>query len=251
MNSRLLWGIWFIWALALIIYCLEEEMLRLFLNILLKTAPTLISTLVILFFIRNLLAYKGLNMFKRKEILNENPQPSSLIPEENISVTSFVEKKENNSAGLIKEKEVTLIPSLCHIKGEIEASGDICISGSVKGTITAQKTVHVLPEGSVDGDIYAERVVVDGKVTGTCASETVEINANGLIDGTIESDDLSINKKGHFYGISRSRNANPTPENNLKEKSHYLDVTMVEVNSVKNSTLLQHSAINKQADDYS
>jgi cytoskeletal protein CcmA (bactofilin family) len=205
MNYNLLWGVWFSWALALLVYCLERETRWAFLIRLIKIAPVVISSLVILSLIRYLKAYKGLNMFKRKEILSENNNPQE-NPDSYIQPEPVQENIETVSTAVAtEEKEATVIPSSCHIIGEIKASGDMRINGSINGTITAEKTVYVLREGAVEGEIHAEKVVVDGKVTGTCASATVEINANGLIDGTIESDDFSINKSGRFYGISKPR----------------------------------------------
>ena len=203
MNYNLLWGVWFSWALALLVYCLERETRWAFLIRLVKIAPVVISSLVILSLIRYLKTNKGMNMFKRKEILSENnhqAEPASYIPPE-----PEPDNIETVSTAVAVENEATVIPSSCHISGEIKASGDMRINGSINGTITAEKTVYVLREGTVEGEIHAEKVVVDGKVTGTCASATVEINAHGFIDGTIESDDFSINKSGRFYGISKPR----------------------------------------------
>ncbi|GLR08273.1 hypothetical protein COO59_17095 [Mixta theicola] len=245
MNYKLLWGIWFIWALALLAYCLQWEAHQGLLNILLKIAPIILS-LIILFFMRYLLPHKGLKMFKRKEILNENNHSSSTEPEEIISVTSLPELQETALAAVGMEKNTTIIPPSCHIKGEINTSGDICISGSVNGIITAEKTVYVLHHGNVEGEIYAEKVVVDGKLTGTCASETVEINANGYIDGTIESDDLSINKSGHFYGISKPRTGKQTQADRAAENPDYTDKATVKESSIENFSMVQHFPDNMQ-----
>lgn len=207
MNDKLLGSVWFTWAVALLAYCLEGKAYRALINSLPEVAPLIIFSLLILVFIYYLLAHKGLNMFKRKETPSENSFSSLPTQEMPITPPPLQENIESVSSAVKVEKEATIIPSSCHISGEIKASGDMRINGSINGTITAEKTVYVLRQGNVEGDIYAEKVVVDGKVTGTCASETVEINANGFIDGTIESDDLSINKNGRFYGISKPRSA--------------------------------------------
>ncbi|UQY43531.1 polymer-forming cytoskeletal protein [Erwinia sp. PK3-005] len=141
-------------------------------------------------------------MFKRKEKMPVNNYTAE--PQESVTPPQPAQNfSETVSAAIVVDKEATIIPSSCYINGEIKASGDMKINGSIDGTITAEKTVYILSKGSVDGEIYAAKVVVDGKVTGVCASAVVEINASGFIDGTIESDDLSINKNGRFYGISK------------------------------------------------
>lgn len=246
MNYTLLWGVWFIWALSLLAYCLQAEARQGFFNILLNALPLVTSSVIILSCIYYRRLHKGLNMFKRKDTAHENTAPTAAEPDEVISVKSFspsVEKALASTA--IKENEATIIPPSCHIKGEVNASGDIRISGSVDGTIKAANTVHVLHQGNVEGDIYAEKLVVDGKVTGTCISESVEINAHGYIDGTIESDDLSINKSGHFYGVSKPRIAKPMQS----EKMDFTDKTIIKESSLGTFTLAE-LVVDNNAEEY-
>lgn len=205
MNDKMLWGVWITWAVALLAYSLGWESQQALINSLLKIAPGIIFSILILTFIYYLISHKGLNMFKRKENPSENNFSSLPQQDDAITPVPLQQIVETVSSALKVENEATVIPSSCHINGEIKASGDMRINGSINGTITAEKTVYVLRQGNVEGDIYAEKVVVDGKVIGTCASETVEINAHGYIDGTVESDELSINKSGRFYGISKPR----------------------------------------------
>lgn len=202
MNYKLLWSVWFTWATALLIYCLEWESRQELLILLLKIMLALITSFIILSLLRYIRSHKGMIMFKRKE----NASASNSVTEEQecyIPPQPIQDNSETVSAAMVVDKEATIIPSNCHINGEIKTSGDMKINGTIDGTITAERTVYVLSKGSVEGEIYAAKVVVDGKVTGVCASAVVEINACGLIDGTIESDDLSINKSGRFYGTSK------------------------------------------------
>lgn len=250
MNYTLLWGVWFIWALALLAYCLQAEARQGFINILLNALPLITSLVIILSCIYYRRPYKGLNMFKRKETFNENSGPAAAEQDEVISVKPFSPEVEKALASTaIKDNEATIIPSSCHINGEVNASGDIRISGSVNGTIKAVNTVHVLHQGNVEGDIYAEKLVVDGKVTGTCISESVEINANGYIDGTIESDDLSINKSGHFYGVSKPRRVKPMQTDNVAEKMDFTDKTIIKESSLGTFTLAE-LVVENNAEEY-
>ena len=239
MNYNLLWGVWFTWALALLVYCLDKATRWGFLDRLVKIAPPVISTLVILSLIRYLKSNKGMNMFKRKETLTENnafeEKQETFIPPQPEPIQNNIEEV---SAATIVEKEATIIPSSCHITGEIKASGDMRINGTISGTITAEKTVYVLRQGNVEGDIYAEKVVVDGKVKGTCASVMVEINADGFIDGTIESNDLSINKSGRFYGVSKPMAAKKEPMEREKP--------VIKESSVEKLTMIQQVLDNVQ-----
>lgn len=58
--------------------------------------------------------------------------------------------------------------------------------------------------GMITGDVYAQKVIVSGKITGNVEAKAIEILANGRLEGTITSDELVIEKKGMFLGQSKS-----------------------------------------------
>lgn len=199
MNYHLLWGVWLIWALALLAYCFKGESGWALFAWLIIISPAAILFFIVLFLLRYLRPDKGLMMFKRNishtHTIMDNAPAAAAPP--------VADNSETVSSAVIIDREATIIPACCHIKGELTSSGDMKINGNIEGTVTAEKTVYVLNQGNVEGEIHAAKVVVDGKVKGVCASTVVEINASGFIDGTIESDDLSINQSGRFYGISK------------------------------------------------
>ncbi len=57
--------------------------------------------------------------------------------------------------------------------------------------------------GVVNGDIFAQRVIVGGISKGTVDSECIEILPEGKIEGTIICNELYIEKKGVFVGESK------------------------------------------------
>lgn len=57
--------------------------------------------------------------------------------------------------------------------------------------------------GVVNGDIFAQRVIVSGIFKGTMDSDCIEILPNGKIEGTIICNELYIEKKGIFIGESK------------------------------------------------
>ncbi len=60
--------------------------------------------------------------------------------------------------------------------------------------------------GIIMGDVFAQKVIVSGKITGNVEAKAIEILANGRLEGTITSDELVIEKKGMFLGQSKSNN---------------------------------------------
>lgn len=57
--------------------------------------------------------------------------------------------------------------------------------------------------GVVNGDIFAQRVIIGGLSRGVVDSECIEILPNGKIEGTIICNELYIEKKGVFVGESK------------------------------------------------
>lgn len=70
------------------------------------------------------------------------------------------------------------------VGGNLDAAGDITVSGTVEGTVTADGDVTIESSGTVGGDVDADGdVTVDGTVEG-------DVSAGGNIDGeSYESDD--------------------------------------------------------------
>lgn len=202
MNYNLLWYLWFIWASALAIYLLSWSVtLKLMYQhrgLLLAVAVAFIARAAS----RGLRLKKGITMFKRKEnsfnaSYTDTPTTATTPPvddlEESVSVATVVKAAPGN---------VTTIPDTCAIVGEITAKGDVHISGSVSGKITAEKTVVVQKQGRVDGEIYAQRTEISGELKGLCHSNEVAVNAEGFMEGTIECESLSVHHQGRFYGSS-------------------------------------------------
>lgn len=56
------------------------------------------------------------------------------------------------------------------------------------------------------GEIFANKLVVNGKFTGTVEAEVVEIMPLGRLDGKISSQELVVERKGILIGETRPKN---------------------------------------------
>ncbi len=56
--------------------------------------------------------------------------------------------------------------------------------------------------GIITGDVFAQKLIISGKVVGNVEAKAIEILANGRLEGTIASDELVIERKGVFIGQS-------------------------------------------------
>ena len=74
------------------------------------------------------------------------------------------------------------------VKGEIRGEGSLTVLGQFEGDIVLDGTLHVGPEGRVDANITARAIVVGGIVRGNLSADTrVEILPTGALTGSVKS----------------------------------------------------------------
>lgn len=77
------------------------------------------------------------------------------------------------------------------------------IDGELEGVVHSKSAVVIGQTGSVVGEIFANKLVVNGKFTGTVEAEVVEIMPLGRLDGKISSQELVVERKGILIGETR------------------------------------------------
>jgi cytoskeletal protein CcmA (bactofilin family) len=82
--------------------------------------------------------------------------------------------------------------------------------------------VVISQAGHVNGEICAEKIVVNGLVEGSCVANGIEILEKGKITGSAYSDNLSIDRGGLFFGYIHPMADQPVVKiekiNNIKVK---------------------------------
>ena len=74
------------------------------------------------------------------------------------------------------------------IKGELRGEGPLTVLGQFEGDIVLDGTLHVGPEARVDANITARVIVIAGVVRGNLSADTrVEILPTGALTGTVKS----------------------------------------------------------------
>ena len=80
---------------------------------------------------------------------------------------------------------------------------DLFVDGSFEGKIESHKAITVGKNGTVNGEVHAQHIIVQGVVEGTIDAERVEIKEAGRVNGSIISSELVIEAKGIFEGDSK------------------------------------------------
>jgi cytoskeletal protein CcmA (bactofilin family) len=100
------------------------------------------------------------------------------------------------------DSNTTIITAGAKIKGEITLSCNLYIDGELEGRIDSSKEVNVGKSGHVNGNISADRLIVQGYIEGSVEANHVEIKSGGRMNGEVNAQELIIEAKGIFEGSS-------------------------------------------------
>lgn len=88
------------------------------------------------------------------------------------------------------------------IKGEVQGTEDLRVDGEIEGKINLPGAAVVIgPKGRVNGDVQAREVVLEGNVRGNLtARERVRIATTGKLEGDVAAERLVIEEGAHVAG---------------------------------------------------
>jgi len=87
------------------------------------------------------------------------------------------------------------------IEGKLAFDGSVRIDGTVEGEIQAQQSVIIGESAVINAQVFADTIVVKGKVTGDItARKQVELRAPGRLVGNVTSPSLVIHEGVIFEG---------------------------------------------------
>jgi cytoskeletal protein CcmA (bactofilin family) len=100
----------------------------------------------------------------------------------------------------------TIIGRRAEVHGCLRTQESVRIDGKVVGNIEAPQDATILvmigPNGEVQGDVLASRIVVAGKVAGNIhAYERVELMASALIQGDIKYASMAVEHGAKLLGL--------------------------------------------------
>ena len=105
-----------------------------------------------------------------------------------------------------QEKFDTLIGRNAEIHGCLKLNESVRIDGKVVGNIEASKdaaiSVVIGPNGEIQGDVVASRIIVAGKVSGNLHGfERVELMASALVQGDIKYASMAVEHGARLLGL--------------------------------------------------
>lgn len=99
------------------------------------------------------------------------------------------------------QDKVSMLGPTLTFKGELSADEDLLLKGRVEGSISRAPNIRIGEEGSVQGNIGAQHITVEGKVNGDLhASGAVTVKKSANIEGNIYSPTVSLIEGARFKG---------------------------------------------------
>jgi cytoskeletal protein CcmA (bactofilin family) len=119
--------------------------------------------------------------------------------------TPVMKSPSDDNEVLTETEAVSVIGETLHFKGELSASEDLVIEGTVEGTINQGKCcLTVKPEGQIIATVNATRIFIEGKVKGDLfATVSVTVRESGVVDGNIVAPRVAITEGATFNGNIR------------------------------------------------
>ena len=98
------------------------------------------------------------------------------------------------------DRTSVLGPTL-YFKGELSADEDLLIQGRVEGSVNHTQRLTVGPQGTVKANIKAQLIIVEGTVDGDLQAEkSVVVKETAKVCGNIYSPTVSITEGANFSG---------------------------------------------------
>ena len=101
------------------------------------------------------------------------------------------------------QTEDAVLPSVvgrsAGIRGVLEVDGELVVSGLVRGRIAALRLV-IAEGGSVEGDVIAREVVINGRMNGRVFAPTVSIGAQAEVEGRIFHTNITVARGARVSG---------------------------------------------------
>ncbi|MBX3496086.1 MAG: polymer-forming cytoskeletal protein [Parvibaculum sp.] len=88
------------------------------------------------------------------------------------------------------------------VHGNLTATGDIQVDGTVEGDIRSQ-SLTIGEKASITGEIVAEDIVIRGRVVGTIRGRRVQLSSTCHVEGDILHEALAVETGAFFEGNCR------------------------------------------------
>lgn len=140
----------------------------------------------------------------------------------------FGSKKKKESAagstaapGMPQTNGLNSLVAGTNVEGNISSTSDIRIDGTISGTLKCEAKVIIGPTGQIDGEVFCQNAVIEGKFKGTLhVKDLLNIRENAHVEGNIRYSKLVVQMGAALVGDVRLNGASGGNSNsNSKAKT--------------------------------
>ena len=89
------------------------------------------------------------------------------------------------------------------IEGDLNCSTDLIFDGSIVGNINSEGSLTIGQNASVQGDLKAEKAVIEGKVTGNGDFNSCRLSPTSTITGAVSTVSLQMEEGASLEGLCK------------------------------------------------
>lgn len=120
--------------------------------------------------------------------------------------------------------ETTIVASGAKIDGVFNCTSRLHVDGEISGEIHSKSIVTIGKGGKINGDVVANRLIVNGLFEGSADCDGIEVLAGGKFSGKALSKELIIEAKAQFEGESKIKVDSVSPQKRVDIKAKDIKV---------------------------
>ncbi len=86
------------------------------------------------------------------------------------------------------------------IEGDLSCSSDLVFDGAIKGNITSTGSLTVGQNATVDGNLKAEKAIIEGRVVGNGEFQSCRLTPTSVVTGSVETTSLQMEEGASLEG---------------------------------------------------
>ena len=103
--------------------------------------------------------------------------------------------------GATNETTLSIISAGTTVTGDVDCGGVLKVEGRIAGGVLRARQVMLAKEGSIEGDVSAQEVVVGGVIDGCVnASERLELQTTAVVNGDIVTKSIVVMQGARING---------------------------------------------------
>ena len=130
-----------------------------------------------------------------------SPRPSPILKRRRVRASAVHSSRRGspNLAGI--NSDMTHFGKSFVVKGALSADEDLRFDGTLIGHLDVDDATLILGDtATVDADIRAKQVIVQGAVQGSIAGNRIELTATARVRGSLTAERIVIAEGAHFSG---------------------------------------------------